>query len=185
MSNPEQPSSRKRKLETPVLSDMLDADSDDSINGVIKFKPVDNVDTSLIKSIKKRASTKKIEEPDSDSSREAELSKLINFRIESEPPSTSSDAYASIVPEWTRRVEVLAADNSLFLSVARALLYKIYFVDRKYEFLLRCVYLSEVSDEFTFDSDLALQELLRKNLCIYWLSNVVAGEFVPHCKYSK
>ena len=39
--------------------------------------------------------------------------------------------------------------------------------------------------KFKFDSDVDLQELLRKKLCLFWLSFVNDGKFKSNCKYKK
>jgi hypothetical protein len=175
---------RKRKLENPVLSTILETcDGLENSNAcVVEFES-----SSPKKDIRKKSSSSGGGGGVGGTTvkSEATLIRLIDFRIEVEPPSRHFDDYFEIVPDQSEKIELLAPDNSLFLAIARALLYKIYLIDRKYEFLLRRVYLHEVNDEFVFDSDLTLQELLRRNLCIFWLSHVIDGEFVPHCKYQK
>jgi hypothetical protein len=173
LTSPSRLKNRKRKLKNPVLSGILEEKSSQFDTCMVDFQTENDPPE---KSSKKKSSATKSETP---------LDQLIDFRIEIEPPSRLFEDYFEISPDQSKRVEAFAPDNSLFLAVARALLYKIYFVDRNYEFLLRRVYLSDVDDEFVFNSDLTLQELLRRNLCIYWLSHVVDGEFVPHCKYQK
>lgn len=88
-----------------------------------------------------------------------------------------------------KRLETYGAENSLFLAVARSILYKVYFIDNKYKSLLRRVYADclETSGEaqIKFNSDMKLQEALRKSLCTYWLGFVYNGEFKVDCKYSR
>ena len=109
------------------------------------------------------------------------------FKAESREPSRKYEDYFQVVPEHTKSLEQQSSENSLFLAVARSLLYKIYFVDRKYEFILRnqCFEDTFLKEKFRFDSDLALQEVLRKRLCSYWLSFVKDGKFKNDCKYAK
>lgn len=111
-----------------------------------------------------------------------------SFNFDMEKPSTNYEDYFIIEPDHTKQLELQGANNSLFLSIARCILFKIHFVDKKYEFLLRNAFLNDVlpiKASFSFDSDMVLQELLRKKLCLYWLSHVVNGEFKSNCKYKK
>jgi hypothetical protein len=112
-----------------------------------------------------------------------------SFNCDMEKPSNNYDDYFIIEPEHTKQLELQGANNSLFLSIARCIIFKIHFVDKKYEFLLRNAFLNDVlpakPTTFSFDSDMVLQELLRKKLCLYWLSHVVNGEFKSNCKYKK
>ncbi|CAF0784315.1 unnamed protein product [Brachionus calyciflorus] len=109
-----------------------------------------------------------------------------NFRI-NDLISYDKDEYFQVCIETTLPMEESALDNSLFLQVSRALLYKIYFLDEKYEFLLRKPLNKYIGLDrnFCFDSDIALQEKLRKLLCVYWLNFILNGQFLPYCKYSE
>lgn len=104
-------------------------------------------------------------------------------------PSTCFDDYFEVQTQLNaKQLESYGLHNSLFLAVARSLLYKIYFVDRKYKYLIKAAYancMDELDVEFKFDSDMKLQEILRKSLCVYWLGFVHNGEFVNECKYSR
>jgi hypothetical protein len=112
----------------------------------------------------------------------------LSFSFNMERPSTNYEDYFLIEPEHTKQLELQGSSNSLFLSLARCILFKIHFFDKKYEFLLRNAFLHDVlpaKAAFSFDSDMVLQELLRKKLCLYWLSHVADGEFKSNCKYKK
>lgn len=175
-------SSRKRKNANPVLFDILESTSEES-PFVVTFNatemPKNNNNTAAYSKQKRTTISSIIP----DRSRHRGLSNLIDFRVELDPPSSNYDDYFEI-DDYSPSIHY-TPDNSLFLSLARALLYKIYHVDRKYEFMLRRIYLLRVDDHFEFTSDLTLQELLRHNLCLYWLSHVVDGQFKPDCTYSK
>ena len=104
--------------------------------------------------------------------------------------SQASRAYSDyfvVTFESTRQLEQAGADNSLFLLVARALLYRLNFVDQGYGTVLRTqVFQGLVQEGYRFDSDMSLQELLRKRLCLHWLSFVRNGKFTSDdCKYYK
>ena len=105
-----------------------------------------------------------------------------------EPSSHNLSDYIEVIPEHTKQMEKQATDNSLFLAVARSLLFKVYFVDKNYEKFLKifCFDAETQREGITLDSDLALQEILRKKLCLYWLGFVVEGAFQSaNCKYAK
>jgi hypothetical protein len=96
--------------------------------------------------------------------------------------------YFIVEPEMTKTLEIHGSENSLFLAISRALLYKIHFVDKNYIYVLRDVLLKSAIDtkEFQFTSDIALQEVIRKRLCLFWLSHVQDGQFIHNnCKYKK
>ena len=102
------------------------------------------------------------------------------------PPRLFSD-YFVVSFESTRHLEQAGSDNSLFLLMARAILYRLNFIDENYASFLRCqLFHGLISDDYRFDSDMSLQELVRKRLCLHWLSRVRNGRFVhEECKYSK
>ena len=85
------------------------------------------------------------------------------------------DDYYYIEPEHTLWFEELGTENSLFLAVARALLYKMYFEDLNYRFIIKHIYFK--TDEIKLDSDNNLQRLIRKKLCLFWLSKVQKNVF--------
>ena len=131
---------------------------------------------------------KNIKSNDRQTSHASQFKDVNNLFESKEHPSIEYDDYFEVSPEHTKLIEKQAPDNSLFLAVARSLLYKVYFFDKKYEFVLRNLCLDDgfLRDEFKFDSDLSLQEVLRKKLCKHWLSFVVDGKFKSNdCKYSK
>lgn len=100
--------------------------------------------------------------------------KLLDGVASSPEPSCCPDDYFPVEPGHTQLQEKLGSENSLFLAIARSLLFKMEFEKRNYECALRDVYFSDVDfiAHFNFDSDLALQEVLRKKLCLFWMNNV-------------
>ena len=102
-----------------------------------------------------------------------------------EKPSDKYNAYIEVSPEHSKQMERLGSENSLFLALARSLLYRVYFVDETYVSHLNCLFFDEERPKFKFDSDVDLQELLRKKLCLFWLSFVNDGKFKSNCKYKK
>ena len=101
-------------------------------------------------------------------------------------PSKNLNDYFEITPNWTQKLEINGAENSLFLAIARSLLHKVIYNDSYYENILRNCTFSETDfiKDFKFDSDIALQELLRKKLCCYWLKNVKNSSF-NNTKYNQ
>ena len=93
--------------------------------------------------------------------------------------------YFIIAPANSQKFEELATHNSLYLAIARSLLYKLYFVNKFYEHYLRNVVFRDISfiDTFVFDSDIALQELLRIKLCLHWLANIGDTKDLSKTKY--
>lgn len=169
--------SNRKRLEkiitkTPVLSEML------NLNLVTEQKPYilhfSTLDEKLMKEFKKTNVVK-----------EGEYPKPKFKSIDS--VSFDYKDYFLVEPEFSKSIESTGVDNSLFLAISRALLYKIYFMDLKYDFLLKNAYLKSVpvDETLVFDSDVKLQSLLRQALCIFWLSFVSDGNFKPFCKYSK
>ncbi len=86
--------------------------------------------------------------------------------------------YYQIEPEHTRCFEEQGDDNSLFLAISRALLYKLHFENKNYVHLFRHVYFSEMN--FNIHSDVQIQKLIRKKLCIYWLKKIQNGNFITN-----
>ncbi len=82
--------------------------------------------------------------------------------------------FAVELGESMQKLETLGCHNSLFLAVARALLFKIHYENQNYVDTLRKACFSDVDfiPAHCFDSDLALQELLRRALCLFWLRTV-------------
>ena len=157
--------------QTPILTEILK--SNDILPYVLQFNSVE----------KSKSKNSRVRPQQVPLFREAN-----NVFTHKEQPSHDIGDYFEVAPEHTKQMEKLAPDNSLFLAVARSLLCKVYFFDRKYEYVLRNVCLDDalLRDKFKFDSDLSLQEILRKKLCTYWLENVVDGKFFgDKCKYSK
>lgn len=115
----------------------------------------------------------------------------VNSTLESDlRPSTSYEEYFEVetcIDSSHKKLEAFGSKNSLFLAVARSILYKIYTIDRKYRHLLKIAYSDCLStcENVKFNSDLRLQEALRRSLCTYWLSFVYNGEFIADCKYSR
>jgi hypothetical protein len=120
-------------------------------------------------------------------STEEKFDETNSYLISKERPSYNYTDYIEVSPEHTKQMERMAPDNSLFLAIARSLLFKVHFVDKRYQIYLRRFCLDgDERRNLTFDSDLGLQELLRKKLCLYWLSFVSDGKFKQeNCKYSK
>ena len=162
---PTPPYRQKRPLRTPILSEILNS-KNDLLPYVLQFNFKATTDQTI----------------DSVMNKNYQKFELNNFDME---PSLRLDDYFLVEPEITKQIELIGSGNCLFLAVARALLYKLYFENQKYEFIMRNIYFNDVKDQFKFDSDLALQETLRKKLCIYWLSFVQDGKFVENCKYTK
>lgn len=115
-------------------------------------------------------------------------------------PSRRFDDYIEVdCATSMRQLELYGAQNSLFLAVARALLYKCHYVDRRYAHLVRLIYAECLENggdgdgdenerrphELRFNSDMRLQEALRRSLCAFWLGFVYNGEFKADCKYSR
>ncbi len=118
------------------------------------------------------------------------LEDLTRLKIEAlhdEPKTTSQlfQDYFIVQPELALKMEEAGAGNSLFLAIARALLYKLYYRDHNFEPTMRSVYFSDIDliASFKFDSDLALQEVIRKKLCLFWLSSLKAQNSLNHTKY--
>lgn len=88
--------------------------------------------------------------------------------------SESIQDYFTIYSEKTFKLEESGSGNSLFLALARAILYKLAYENPYYEFILRNICFSDIEyiDNFKFDSDLALQQLIRRKLCLYWLKSL-------------
>ena len=106
----------------------------------------------------------------------------------SEHVSYDRDDYFTVQVQGAMEMEKSAVDNSLFLAISRALLYKIFFFDDKYEFILRKTisqYVPKCDKDSFFRSDIILQQYLRKLLCAYWLSFVENGEYKSNSKYSE
>jgi hypothetical protein len=101
--------------------------------------------------------------------------------------SNKFDDYFCVESENTLKLEELGSQNSLFLALARCFLYKIYFEDFNYEYVLRNAYLKNISfiQSFQFDSDMALQEIIRKKLCLHWLENAYNINKFNCTKYSR
>jgi len=120
-------------------------------------------------------------------SAEEKFDEASSYLTSKERPSYNYTDYIEVSPEHTKQMERMAPDNSLFLAIARSLLYKVHFVDKRYQaYLRRFCFDGDERRNLTFDSDLGLQELLRKKLCLYWLSFVSDGKFKQeNCKYSK
>ena len=175
-SNNNNNNTNKRKHESHVLREILDTDitDDQLLPCIVKFNETIEENDSASKKLKnQQMQSVNI------------LNKLIDFRMEFEPPSDQFVDYFEILPERTRSLETQGSGNSLFLSMARALLYKVNLVDKKYQFMLRKMYLLCNKNDSDFDSDMQFQQILRKNLCMYWLSFVVDGEFKIGSKYSR
>lgn len=115
----------------------------------------------------------------------------LTFRLDlddTQSGSSNLNDYYEISPTSTKKIETLGSDNALFLAVARAILYKLHFIDKKYKYIMQQIYSStlKLNADFKFNSDMKLQETLRSNLCDYWLDFVYNGEFTSsECKYSK
>ena len=92
------------------------------------------------------------------------------------------DDYLEVLPYKTSLLEYNGAENSLFLAIARSLLYNINFVERD---ILNKICLDNSNENLKLGSDLNLQQVLRKHLCMYWLSNVKNGVLKHDSKYSR
>lgn len=115
-----------------------------------------------------------------------QLRMIENLHNEPKNPSQLFHDYFIVQPEQGIRMEEAGAGNSLFLAIARALLYKLYFRDHTFEHTMRTVYFSDLDlmERFRFDSDLALQEILRKKLCLFWLKSLKTPNSLKHTKYN-
>ena len=89
--------------------------------------------------------------------------------------------YFVVEPEHTLKLEQLGSDNSLFLAIARAFLFKIHFEDKLFELVLRnCLTLNDDNgciEPIQFDSDVELQEIIRKRLCLHWMNSIQQKTF--------
>ena len=72
--------------------------------------------------------------------------------------------------------------NSLFLSVARALIHQL-IIRPKYEFHLR--HFLNLSHDVKLYSDINLQHIIRRNLCLYWLKFIENSQYKPECEYQR
>lgn len=155
-----------RKIKSPVLSEILNLDNEPFD---FHFEPVDRKVAEQLKS--------------------QHVSPVcLPILRHSEQVSYDRDDYFRVKIDATLDMEKSAKDNSLFLAVSRALLYKIFFFDDKYEFILRKIIsqYDQISDsDICFGSDVVLQKNLRKLLCSYWLSFVQNGSLKPCSKYSE
>lgn len=116
------------------------------------------------------------------------LTSLVSAKIESEfEISLNQKDYYEVDVSKTRKLEVYGCENSLFLALARSILYKVHYIDQKYAHIIKTVYAHcfQEPSAVKFNSDMKLQELLRKSLCIHWLGFVYNGEFKTACKYSR
>jgi hypothetical protein len=102
--------------------------------------------------------------------------------------STNSNEFIEFSPESSKDMENSAPDNSLFLAISRSILFKIEFESPGYESVIREFLFNEnETTTFIFNSDVDLQEVLRRKLCLHWLDKVRDGHFKngTNCKYSK
>ena len=175
---------RKRSANNSLLSDLLTDNSPDLLPYVLQFGANDC--TYPDESNKYKPKTRMIDDHQVKMAKLA-LNDLDSTAPQQERPSRAFSDYFVVQFESTRQLENAGADNSLFLLIARALLYKLNFVDESYEAVLRNhIFQGLLPKDYRFDSDMSLQELVRKRLCLYWLSYVRCGKFIREdCKYLK
>ena len=77
---------------------------------------------------------------------------------------------------------VMKDSNSLFLSVARALIHQL-LICPKYEFYLK--HYLDVTYDLKLFSDMHLQQILRRKLCLHWLRVVKDAQYVPGNVYKR
>lgn len=200
-TNSEYCSNQTVPAHNPLLDDILDQDT---CNLKLFVLDMDTLDMRKREPESPLASTRlksmRLSDPQTDVSPSSLSSSWSLGASEHRPPScvVESDLVPSICFDDYFQVETLKGcakiescglHNSLFLAVARSLLYKIYFIDRKYTCLIKAVYANCLDEPntscFDFNSDMRLQEVLRKSLCVYWLGFVHNGEFIRECKYSR
>ncbi len=102
--------------------------------------------------------------------------------------SSKFDDYFVVEPEVSKQLELLGCENSLYLAVARAILFAFHFdINQKKNESTFCnsIFSKEIDNSkkhFQFNSDMALQEFLREQLCLHWLKSVKS---FTKSKYSK
>jgi hypothetical protein len=109
-----------------------------------------------------------------ESSYNLENNNEISYRLED---------YYKIEPTFTKCLEESGSENSLFLAISRSLLYKIYFENENYKHIFKNIYFKNM--RYKINSDICIQRLLRRKLCIYWLSKVKNSQFIKGSTYSK
>lgn len=164
----------KSNRNTPILTDLLTS-SLDMIPYVFDFQPLTIQEQELTPIVRKQVNKRK-------KSKSLDQFCLTHLTV---IPSLKLDDYFIVQPEHTKAMELAGCDNSLFLALARSFLYKFYFENKKYEFIIRLFCLNNLNSKFKLDSDVTLQQVIRKKLCYYWLSFISEGKFVKNCKYSK
>lgn len=165
---------------TPVLDDLLNLDETNLETYVVDMNTIGCEPESALSSY--RLKSLKLAEP----------SGCVAQILESDfEPSTDLADYFEVltVRSNSSNLESFGCENSLFLAVARSILFKIYSIDRKYKYIIKKIYAAYLGNgldaEFKFNSDMKLQEAIRKSLCIYWLGFVFNGQFIGDCKYSR
>ncbi len=68
------------------------------------------------------------------------------------PSKLKREDFFLVEPEHTQIMELAGAENCLFLALARAFLYKFYFENKKYEFIIRLFCLNNLESTFKLDS---------------------------------
>ena len=171
--------SRKRCATNPLLSELLNDTTPTLLPYVLQFDQNDC--TYPDESNKYKPKTRM----DDHYMKMARLA-INDLDSHSKPSRVLSD-YFVVSFESTRQLEQAGSENSLFLLVARAILYRLSFVDESYETVLRNqIFHGLIHKDYRFESDMSLQELIRKRLCLYWLSYVRNGKFISEdCKYYK
>ena len=156
---------------TPILSDLLISDA--------MTRVVDEALVLKFDDLKRNRKT-------TTTAGEGETFRKLNDLNNNNEPSTSINDYFNVTFQSTRQLEASGADNALFLLLARAILYKLNFTDPTYQRFLRMkVFYRLVRKDYRFDSDVQLQQLIRKRLCLHWLSFVIDGKLKHNCKYSR
>jgi len=176
--------------ETKTLTNLTNSKMDNSLWNLYRSNPTKSpILTELLKSneivpyVLQFETNKKNDGPIADT----KFNEASNFLVNKGKISDNYNDYIEVSPEHTKQMERMGSENSLFLAIARSLLYNIHFVDEKHESFLCNLFIDDDKrQKLKFDSDLSLQELLRKKLCLYWLSFVNDGKFKPdNCKYAK
>lgn len=91
--------------------------------------------------------------------------------------------YCEVEPHNTKNQEFLGHGNSLFLAIARAIILTANFHDEPHSILSKKTNKSTKMNHILMSSDVYLQEILRKTLCLHWLRNLDTEKF--ELKYSK
>lgn len=156
---------------TPILSDLLNTSPMDMyVPIVLDFnQPALIQNDSLLVTSNNNETSPIICSTKINKRKKAECFKLNYYNLK---PSLCVDDYFLVEPEHTHSMELSGSDNCLFLALARSFLSKFYFENKKYEFIIRLFCFNNINSKYNLNSDVNLQQILRKKLCLYWLSFV-------------